>query len=448
MNDLIATSRLTVVVGLGATGLSVARYLAARGERFVVVDSRVDPPGLGELARSVPTAPVELGEFDESTLCAAERLVVSPGVPLSHPLLQKAAAAGVAITGDIQLFAAAARAPIVAITGSNGKSTVTTLVGEMAVAAGYNTGVGGNLGVPALDLLADDRDLYVVELSSFQLELVEELGAEVAAVLNVSPDHMDRYPDLQRYHAAKHRIFRGVRQVVANRDDPLSHPLVPAAVRYWTFGLDQPDFKGFGVIDVDAGPWLAFERQPLMALADLALQGRHNLANALAALALGHAAGLAMAPMLDTLRTFSGLPHRCQRVADKHGVTWINDSKATNVGATMAAIEGLAGADADLILIAGGQGKGQDFAALGRSARHRVRLAILIGEDAGQLAEALKGACDLLYATSLVAAVNAAAESARPGDKVLLSPACASFDMFKGFADRGEQFALAVEMLP
>lgn len=448
MNDLIATSRLTVVVGLGATGLSVARYLAARGERFVVVDSRVDPPGLGELARTAPAAPVELGEFNESTLCTAERLVVSPGIPLSHPTLQKAAAAGAAITGDIQLFAAATRAPIIAITGSNGKSTVATLVGEMAVAAGRNTGVGGNLGVPALDLLADDRELYVVELSSFQLELVEELGAEVAAVLNISPDHLDRYPDLQHYHAAKHRIFRGAHQVVANRDDPLSHPLVPTGVSYWTFGLDQPDFKQFGVVELNAEPWLAFEREPLMAVAELALQGRHNLANALAALALGHAAGLAMAPMLDTLRVFGGLPHRCQRVADKHGVSWINDSKATNVGATMAAIEGLAGTAADLILIAGGQGKGQDFAALGRAARDRVRLAILIGDDAGQLAEALKGACDLLYATSLAAAVNAAAESARRGDKVLLSPACASLDMFKNFADRGEQFALAVEQLP
>lgn len=449
MTELIATNRLTVVVGLGATGLSVARYLAKQGEPFVVVDSRVDPPGLAELARTVPQAPVELGEFNPATLRGASRLVVSPGLPLADPALRAAADAGVPITGDIQLFAGAAGAPIVAITGSNGKSTVTTLVGEMAARAGLNAGVGGNLGVPALDLLAANRDLFVVELSSFQLELVEHLGAEVATVLNVSPDHMDRYPDMQRYHAAKHRIFRGARQVVVNRDDPLSQPLVSAAVKQWTFGLDKPDFKGFGLVAVEGENWIAFEYNPLMPVAELALQGRHNLANALAALALGHAAGLSMAPMLSALREFGGLPHRCQRVADKGGITWINDSKATNVGAAMAAIEGLSGPEGnDLVLIAGGQGKGQDFSPLGRAARQRVRLAVLMGEDAAAMAEALKGVCDVVYATSLPAAVTAAAESARPGDKVLLSPACASFDMFSGFAERGERFVQAVEALP
>lgn len=460
VTDLIASSKLTVVVGLGATGLSVARYLAGRGERFVVVDSRVDPPGLAELARSVPQALVELGDFNEQTLCSADRLVVSPGVALAEPALRGAAEEGVAITGDIQLFADALRekgatAPIVAITGSNGKSTVTTLVGEMARAAGLKVAVGGNLGVPALDLLADDRDLYVVELSSFQLELVEHLGAEVATVLNVSADHMDRYPDLRRYHAAKHRIFRSARQVVVNRDDALSQPLVANSVGEWSFGVDKPDFRGFGVVTVQDEPWLAFEYSPLMPVAELAMRGRHNLANALAALALGHGAGLSMAPMLATLRTFRGLPHRCEWVADKDGVSWINDSKATNVGAAMAAIEGLSASGFsaqnpdedggnDLILIAGGQGKGQDFAPLGRAARRRVRLAILIGEDAAAVAEALRGVCDVVYATTLEAAVSVAAASARPGDKVLLSPACASFDMFKGFANRGEQFVRAV----
>src|SRR5690606_9147298 len=264
------------------------------------------------------------------TLCAAERLVVSPGIPLAEPALQKAAEAGVAITGDIQLFAEAAAAPIVAITASNGQSTLTTLAGEMAAAAAYTVGA---LGTPALDLLAAGRELYVVELSSFQLELVEHLGAEVATVLNLSPDHMDRYPDLQRYHAAKHRIFRGARQVVVNRDDALSAPLVAPAVKQWTFGLGKPDFKGFGVAAVDGEPWLVFEGELLLPAAELAIKGRHNLANALAALALGHAAGLPMASMLAALRAFRGLPHRCEWVADRGGVTWINDSKATNVGA-------------------------------------------------------------------------------------------------------------------
>ncbi|MCK9468321.1 MAG: UDP-N-acetylmuramoyl-L-alanine--D-glutamate ligase [Porticoccaceae bacterium] len=448
VTKLIASSKLTVVVGLGATGLSVARYLAKRGERFVVVDSRIDPPGLSELARVVPQAQVELGEFNDHTLRSADRLVISPGLALAQPVLRGAAEAGVALTGDIQLFAAAANAPIIAITGSNGKSTVTTLVGEMAQVAGLNVGVGGNLGVPALDLLAPDRDLYVVELSSFQLELVEHLGAEVAAVLNVSADHMDRYPDLKGYHTAKQRIFRGARQVVVNRDDALSQPLVADSVGQWTFGLDKPGDRGFGVTSVEGESWLSFEYSLLMPVAELAMRGRHNLANALAALALGHGAGLPMASMLTALRTFRGLPHRCEWVAELGGVTWINDSKATNVGAAMAAIEGLSEADGDdLILIAGGQGKGQDFAPLGRTARGRVRLALLIGEDASGVAEALRGVCNVVYATSLAAAVNAAAESARPGDKVLLSPACASLDMFNDFADRGEQFVQAVEAL-
>lgn len=447
MAELIASSRTTVVVGLGATGLSVARHLARCGERFIVVDSRVDPPGLGELARDLPQVPVELGDINAATLCSVEQLVVSPGLALAHPALQQAIAAGVAVSGDIQLFADAVRAPIIAITGSNGKSTVTTLVGEMAVAAGLNVGVGGNLGVPALDLLDDSRDLYVLELSSFQLELVSRLGAQVACVLNVSPDHMDRYADIQSYHAAKHRIFSAVSQVVVNRADPLSHPLVPPGVKQWSFGLDRPDFKGFGVIAVDGQEWLAFERQALMPVADVAMWGRHNLANGLAALALGHAAGLPMETMLATLKTFRGLPHRCEQVADKNGVVWINDSKATNVGAAVAAIEGVAGAGADVVLLAGGQGKGQDFAPLGKAARGRVRLAIVIGEDASQLAEALRGHCDVLYATSLSAAVQTAAEASRTGEKVLLSPACASFDMFKGFADRGEQFVRVVEAL-
>ena len=451
--DIIASNRTTVVVGLGATGLSVARHLARCGERFMVVDSRVDPPGLSELARELPTVAVELGEISAATLCSGEHLVVSPGLALAHPALQEAIASGVAVSGDIQLFADAAQAPIIAITGSNGNSTVTTLVGEMALAAGRNVGVGGNLGVPALDLLDDSRDLYVLELSSFQLELVTRLGAQVACVLNVSPDHMDRYPDIQSYHAAKHRIFSAVSQVVVNRADALSHPLVSPAVKQWSFGLDRPDFKGFGVISVDGQEWLAFERQALMLVAEVAMWGRHNLANALAALALGHAAGFAMEPMLATLKTFRGLPHRCEQVANKNGVAWINDSKATNVGAAVAAIEGIAGTsgaagtEADIILLAGGQGKSQDFAPLGSAAEGRVRLAILLGEDASQLAEAFKGRCDVLYATSMGAAVQAAAKAARSGEKVLLSPACASFDMFTGFADRGEQFVRAVEAL-
>ena len=340
-----------------------------------------------------------------------------------------------------------ASAPIVAITGSNGKSTVTTLVGEMFAEAGIDAAVGGNLGVPALDLLAPNVAYYVLELSSFQLESVLALNAEVATVLNISLDHMDRYRSLLDYHQAKHRIFIGAHQVVTNRDDRLSAALVGDAVKQWSFGLDQPDFKGFGLRQHQGEPWLYYQFEPLLAERELGMTGRHNTANALAALALGTAAGLAISPMLTVLRRFQGLPHRCQRVATRNGITYINDSKATNIGATLAAIAGLRGTDQNLLLIAGGQGKGQDFAPLARALPGAVRQLILIGEDAPVIGDAVGGAVPVLFATSLDGAVSAAAQAARPGDTVLLSPACASFDMFRGFAVRGEQFVRAVEVL-
>jgi len=447
MNDVIATNNYTAVVGIGATGLSVARFLAEKGQPFVMTDSRVDPPCLDQLAQEFPQVPVELGTLSEETLCAANAVVASPGIPLSHPALVAAIKQGILVTGDIQLFADEARAPVVAITGSNGKSTVTTLVGQMAEAAGLSVGVGGNLGTPALELLAEDRDLYVIELSSFQLELVENLGAKVATVLNISPDHMDRYRGILDYHRAKHRIFRGVQQVVINRDDALTHPLVPDSVKQWSFGLDPPDFGGFGLCLSDGAEFLCFETRPLMAVTALAIRGRHNLANALAALALGHAVGLPMDAMLEVLKTFRGLSHRCETVGFVEGVTWINDSKATNVGATVAAINGLAGDEADIVLIAGGQAKGQSFEDLAEAVAGKVRLAVLIGQDASEIGKALAGNCDLLYATSMESAVKVAAEMSGPNDKVLLSPACASFDMFSGFADRGQCFADAVRGL-
>jgi UDP-N-acetylmuramoylalanine--D-glutamate ligase len=445
--EIIASNRQTVVVGMGATGLSVARHLARTGRRFMVVDSRPEPPGLAGLAREFPDISVELDGIRAETLCAADTLVVSPGIALSNSAVQEAREQGVAITGDIQLFADAADAPVVAITGSNGKSTVTTLVGEMARAAGRNVGVGGNLGPPALDLLDDDRDLYVLELSSFQLELVENLGAEVATVLNVSADHMDRYPDLLSYHRAKHRIFRGARQAVVNRDDTLSQPLLAAGVGQWQFGLGAPDIRGFGLAGQDGEDWLTYFRERLLPVSELRIRGRHNIANALAALALGHAVGLSMDAMLETLRHFRGLPHRCETVAEKNGVLWIDDSKATNVGAASAAIAGFAGERPDIVLIAGGQGKGQDFSALADAARGRVKLAVLIGDDARPLADTLAPVADVVFATSMAGAVTAASEAAGTGDKVLLSPACASFDMFEGYEDRGRQFAAAVEAL-
>jgi len=454
MAELIASNRLTVVVGLGATGLSVARFLSAQGEPFVVVDSREQPPALAQLHKELPGVRTELGQLDAATLCSADQLIVSPGLPLDTPALLEAMKAGVEIIGDIELFARHAQAPIVAITGSNGKSTVTTLVGEMARLAGKNPGVGGNLGTPALDLLVDGKDLYVLELSSFQLESVETLNAEVATVLNVSPDHMDRYESILDYHRAKHRVFKGSRQIVVNRDDYLSQPLISDAVTNWSFGLSKPDFCAFGLIEHEGESWLAFQFEPLIRVADVRIKGRHNIANALAALALGHAAGIPREPMLAALNRFPGLAHRCQNVAERDGLIWIDDSKATNVGATVAAINGLfetaIGAEnkaANIVLIAGGQAKGQDFSALAKALPGKVKQVILMGEDASQLSQAIDKCVPSLHATSMQAAVSSAARLAQPGDIILLSPACASFDMFSGFEERGRCFVAAVKAL-
>jgi len=446
MTQLIASSKLKVVVGIGTTGLSVARHLSQMGERFVMLDTRMQPPCLEQLKAELPEVPVALGELAMDSFDGADEVVLSPGLSRQNPAIQSALKAGISIISDIELFARAANAPIVAITGSNGKSTVTTLLGEMCIAAGIAAGVGGNLGVPALALLDEATELYVLELSSFQLESVYGLNAEVATVLNISPDHMDRYNSLLDYHQAKHRIFNGTRQVVVNREDKLSVPLVSDAVKRWSFGLDKPDFGGFGLLDQDGVPWLSYQFERLMPEAELGIKGRHNTQNALAALALGSAIGLPMADMLSVLRQFRGLPHRCQTVKNLAGVTYINDSKATNVGATLAAINGLAG-ESNLVLIAGGQGKGQDFSPLANAMTGQVKQLVLLGEDAVVIDDAVGGRVPTVFATSLQSAVEAAQQVVEAGDVVLLSPACASFDMFSGFEDRGDQFAKVVGAL-
>lgn len=445
---LIASDQFRIVVGLGKSGMSLVRHLARRGLPFAVADTRVNPPELATLKAEYPDVQVRCGELDVEFLCTASELLVSPGLAISTPALQEAAARGVKLSGDIELFAREAKAPIIAITGSNAKSTVTTLVGKMAVAAGRTVAVGGNLGTPALDLLADDVELYVLELSSFQLETTEQLNAEVATCLNISEDHMDRYSGLPAYHQAKHRIFRGARQVVVNRDDRLSRPLVADDLPTWTFGLGKPDFKGFGLFEEKGEKYLAFQFDSLMPVRELKMRGAHNQSNALAALALGHAVGLPFEPMLETLRQFSGLPHRCQWVGQRGDVSYYDDSKATNVGAALAAIEGL-GADIDgkLVLIAGGDGKGADFSALRAPIARYCRAVVLLGRDAQRLADALADATTLVHVATLGEAVQRAAECAEAGDAVLLSPACASLDMFKNFEERGRLFAAAVEAL-
>ena len=443
--SLITSDQFRIVVGLGKSGMSLVRFLAQQGVRFAVADTRVNPPELATLQRDYPQIDVRCGELDVEFLCRATELFISPGLALATPALQAAAARGVKMSGDIDLFARHAKAPIIAITGSNAKSTVTTLVGDMARAAGKRVAVGGNLGLPALDLLADDIELYVVELSSFQLETTESLNAEVATCLNVSEDHMDRYADMQAYHQAKHRIFRGARQVVINRDDALSRALVADQLPCWTFGLGKPDFKGFGLIEADGEKYLAFQFEPLLGVRELKIRGAHNHSNALAALALGHAAGLPFAPMLEALKNFTGLAHRCQWVGEVRGASYYDDSKATNVGAALAAIEGL-GADitGKLLLIAGGDGKGADFSALRAPVKRFCRAVVLLGRDAERLASSLNDAAPQIRVSSLDEAVQACADRAEPGDAVLLSPACASLDMFKNFEERGRLFAQAV----
>nr|WP_286675109.1 UDP-N-acetylmuramoyl-L-alanine--D-glutamate ligase [Pseudomonas subflava] len=445
---MIASDQFRIVVGLGKSGMSLVRFLAQQGVRFAVADTRANPPELATLQRDYPEVEVRCGELDVDFLCRASELYVSPGLALATPALREAAARGVKMSGDIDLFTRHAKAPIIAITGSNAKSTVTTLVGEMAVAAGRKVAVGGNIGTPALELLSDDVELYVLELSSFQLETTERLNAEVATCLNVSEDHMDRYDGMAQYHLAKHRIFRGAKQVVVNRDDALSRPLIADQVPCWTFGLGKPDFKRFGLIEENGDKQLAFQFETLMPTAELKIRGAHNQSNALAALALGHAVGLPFAAMLDTLRRFAGLPHRCQWVRELRGVGYYDDSKATNVGAALAAIEGL-GADiaGKLVLIAGGDGKGADFSALKAPVAKFCRAVVLLGRDAERLAEALGDAAPLVRVSTLDEAVQHAAELAEPGDAVLLSPACASLDMFKNFEERGRLFAQAAEGL-
>lgn len=443
--SLIASDHFRIVVGLGKSGMSLVRFLANRGVSFAVADTRENPPELAALRREYPQVDVRCGELDVEFLCRADELYVSPGLALATPALQQAAARGVKLSGDIELFARYAKAPIIAITGSNAKSTVTTLVGEMAAAAGKRVAVGGNLGTPALDLLNDDIELYVMELSSFQLETTDQLGAEVATVLNISEDHMDRYSGLPAYHLAKHRVFRGARQVVVNRQDVLTRPLIGEGLPCWTFGLNKPGFHGFGLREENGEKYLAFQFDNLMPVRELKIRGAHNQSNALAALALGHAVGLPMVSMLNSLRSFGGLEHRCQWLREREGVSYYDDSKATNVGAALAAIEGL-GADipGKLVLIAGGDGKGADFSGLRAPVAANCRAVVLIGRDAELIAKALGDDVALIRVATLDEAVQRCAEIAQAGDAVLLSPACASFDMFKNYEERGRLFAQAV----
>jgi UDP-N-acetylmuramoylalanine--D-glutamate ligase len=445
--NVIASSEHRVVVGLGVTGLSCARHLYARGLPFTVIDTRAAPPGLAELQREMPGVSVFAGVYPADLIDGASELIVSPGIAMDDPLVRRARDLGIDVVGDIDLFVREARAPVIGITGSNAKSTVTELVGHMAQTAGLNVGVGGNLGTPALELLDDARELYVLELSSFQLERAGELGLAVATVLNVSADHLDRHGSMPAYHQAKHRIFRGCRKVVVNRDDPLTIALVAPGVEVISWRLREPELNGFGLRLLDGREWLCHGFERLLPVDEMGFAGRHNVANALAALALGSAAGLPAVAMTAALQSFRGLPHRCQLVTTINGVRFIDDSKGTNVGATEAALAGLGG-ERDIVLIAGGQAKGADFKGLQGAVRRHCKLLVLIGEDAAELEQALAQCVRVVHADSMADAVACAADAAMPGDTVLLSPACASFDMFSGYVQRAEVFCAAVMALP
>jgi UDP-N-acetylmuramoylalanine--D-glutamate ligase len=433
-----------LVVGLGLSGLSSARYLARHGYVVTVVDSRAQPPGLGALHAELPGVRAHTGGFDAVLFLDPGLLVVSPGISLKEPVIAAAAARGIEAVGDVELFARAARAPVVAITGANGKSTVTSLVGEMCREAGFDTAVGGNLGVPVLDLLrTPEPEVYVLELSSFQLEATSSLNARAATVLNITPDHMDRYATLAEYAAAKTRIFRGDGVMVLNVDDPAVMAMGLPGRSTVRFGAGPPASDiDYGLVSHGGETWLARGARQLLPASAVPLPGRHNLLNVLAAMALAESVHVPLDAMKRAVARFHGLHHRTELVLERDGVRWIDDSKGTNVGATVAALNGM---DAPVILIAGGDGKGADFSELRTPVAKRARAVVLIGRDAALIEKALAGVVPVVNAGDMHVAVREAARLAQAGDVVLLSPACASFDMFRNYEHRGQVFAQAVK---
>ncbi len=434
----------TLVLGLGKTGLSCVRYLAETGESLGVADSRQAPPELEDLQRHYPLVPFFPGDFEPGLLCRARRLIISPGIDPAHPAIRAARRAGVEILGDVEIFCRNINAPLIAVTGSNGKSTVVSLLAEMFRRSGLRVGLGGNIGTPALDLLPlPAPDYYILELSSFQLETLYSHRPVAATVLNVSADHLDRYQDLRDYARIKEKIYAGDGTMVINLDDERVLGMLRPGRRVITYSLTQAE-ADFSISNRNGENWLMNNQAALVKQSELKVHGRHNLANILACLALGMALDLPMSALLEALTEFTGLPHRCEWVAEFNGVNWFNDSKGTNVGATLAALRGLADNRRNILLIAGGDGKGADFSPLGSAIEKHVKSAILIGRSAHEIAGIVPDGKSVFYATSLAAAVNTAFRLAQPGDTVLLSPACASFDMFTDYADRGDAFKRCV----
>ena len=441
-----------LVLGLGDTGLSTVRWLAKRGARLRVADTRAAPPSLGALRNEQPAVRVSLGAFDEALLEGVDAIVASPGVALREPLVRGALARGIEVVGDVEIFAReisrrGTAARVVGITGTNGKSTVTALAGAMARAAGLEAVVAGNIGLPVLDALdalrSGEPELYVLELSSYQLETTSSLALEAAAMLNLTQDHMDRYDSMDDYARAKERIFLHAKTRVVNRDDAVSRAMA-GGERTFSFGLGVPRSEDEWGLD-ESRAHLRRGAADLLAVNEMAMTGLHNAANALAAHALLSALELPAAPLARALREFKGLEHRVELVTEARGVRFYDDSKGTNVGATVAALEGF---QAPVVLIAGGEGKGQDFTPLAPAVKAHARAVVLIGRDAALISAALEGTgVPLERAGSMEEAVARAFALARPGDAVLLSPACASFDMFRNYGHRGALFAIAARAL-
>ncbi|MDP3704803.1 MAG: UDP-N-acetylmuramoyl-L-alanine--D-glutamate ligase [Legionellaceae bacterium] len=439
-----------LVAGLGKTGHSIARYLQRRGLSFVVFDTRTAPGGLTEFCDEFPGVDVFLGDIPDALYAELIAVITSPGVALDQGVMKKAKDLGIPVYGDIECLAREVRTPMIAITGTNGKSTVTTLVGDMAKAAGIAVAVAGNIGTPVLDLLDNNvsYDLWVLELSSFQLDLTTTLAPIAATILNVTPDHLDRHHTFDAYVAAKQRVYNQAQFLLFNREDKWTKPTQESGSVISSYGLDEPSAGHWGLKTVDNVTYLAYGQTCIVPVDSLRIKGRHNWSNALAACALAHSAGISFACMQEVLQQFSGLPHRTQWLRTLDGVDWINDSKGTNIGATISAIAGIGGAmQGKIVLIAGGQGKGADFRDLRTTMTDYVRSVVLIGEDADKLEHALSDVVGVSRAGSLEHAVAEARMAAQPGDVVLLSPACASLDMFRDYNHRGEVFSAVVNTL-
>ncbi len=446
--DLQSRTRSTepsvLIMGMGATGASCARYFATLGIAAEFIDTREHPPGMHQILDAMPDARIHTGGHVAALRESIERIVISPGVDLESPLIKVGRTRRLDIVSDIDLFIAECKAPLIAVTGSNGKSTVVSMAGSILSAAGTRIAVGGNLGTPALDLLDSDVELYVLELSSFQLERSAPVPSAAAVILNITPDHLDQHVDMDAYSAAKARIYLSCDHAIVNRDFPELSDLVPSGTDVTTFGMDHPATGEFGIRTTPRGECIALGDALLLAVDELPLPGRHNLSNAMAALALGVAVGVSSAGMAQALKRYRGLPHRLQVVSDARGIQWIDDSKATNVDAAVRSIASVAD---PFVLIAGGDAKSARFAALADALRGRDCRVILLGRDAADIAGQLGGTGDARIVDTMQAAVESAAAAAKPGATVLLAPACSSLDMFDGFAARGNAFAAAIRGL-